>query len=175
MNPVETSKAVRGTGMLQFFSIMLVCLSIPSSLAAQTLADRESVNRVVESLFGLAGDYGDEIPRNPGAWSVVVARFAKGDSREIAIPAAAGEEYKVAGATSELFGTDIDICVYSPAGDPVDCDTLEDDVPIVFFTAKTEGIYRAVMTAASVEGGGTSFAGMIVLRRLDEAAEGGGA
>ena len=26
---------------------------------------------------------------------------------------------------------DIDICVYGPAGDPVDCDTLDDSVPVV--------------------------------------------
>ena len=48
--------------------------------------------------------------------------------------------------------------------------------PIVGFIAETDGVYRAVMTAASVEGGGMSYAGMIVLRVLDEGAgnEGGG-
>ena len=105
----------------------------------------------------------------------MIARFAKGDSREIAIPAEAGQDYRVIGATeSGWTGTDIDICIYGPGGNPVDCDTLEDDYPIVFFTAKTAGTYRAVLTAVSVEGGGTAFAGMVVLREFDEGDESGG-
>ena len=155
-------------------ALLLVCLALPAHLAAQTPADRESVSRVVELLFVSAGEFGDEIPHSPGTWSLVVARFAKGDSREIAIPAEAGEDYRVIGAT-ESFRTDIDICIYGPGGNPVDCDTLDDSVPVVSFTAKTEGTYRAVMTAASVVGGGTAFAGMVVLRELDEGAERGGA
>ncbi len=158
--------------MLRAGTLLLACLSVPWGLVGQTVADRESVGRVVESLFSLAGEY-TEIPHIPGTWSVVIARFAKGDSREIAIPAKAGQDYHVFG-DAESVRTDIDICVYGPAGDPVDCDTLEDSVPMVFFTAKTEGTYRAVMTAVSVEGGGTSFARMVVVRDRDEGAEGGG-
>ena len=103
----------------------------------------------------------------------MIARFAKGDSREIAIRVDVGQRYRVMG-DAESVRTDIDICVYGPAGDPVACDTDEDSVPLVFFTPKTEGTYRAVMTAVSGEGGGTSFAGMVVLRRLDDGAESGG-
>ena len=159
--------------MPQICALLLACLAVPAHLAAQTEADRESVNRVVESLLASAGEFGDEIPHSPGTWSLVVARFAKGDSREVAIPAGAAETYRVFG-TTESLGTDIDICIYGPAGDQVDCDTLDDSVPVVIFTAETEGTYRAVMTAASVEGGGTSFAGMIVLRRLDQGTRGEG-
>ena len=158
----------------QICALLLVCLAVPAHLAAQTVADRESVNRVVGSLLASAGEFGDEIPHGPGTWSLVVARFAKGDSREVPIPAGAAETYRVVGAT-ESPGTDIDICIYGPAGDQVDCDTLDDSIPVVIFTAESEGTYKAVMTAASVEGGGTSFAGMIVKRcYLDEGDEGGG-
>lgn len=68
--------------------------------------------------------------------------------------------------------TDVDICVYGPEGNRIDCDTLEDNVPIVGFMAETDGAYRAVMTAASVAGGGTSYAGMVVLRIPDEGSYG---
>ncbi len=178
MSPIAASQPAREMRRLQLFSVLLACLALPTHLAAQTPADRESVNRVVETLFNGTGEY-TEIPHIPGTWSLVIARFARGDSREIAIPAKAGQHYQVWGAAewgdAESVRMDIDICVYGPAGDPVDCDTDEDSVPIVFFTPKTEGTYRAVMTAVSVEGGGTSFAGMVVLRELDEGAERGGA
>ena len=36
------------------------------------------------------------------------------------------------------------------------------------FRAASDGFYRAVLTAASVEGGGTSFAGMVVFRVTDD-------
>ena len=135
--------------------------------AAQTLADRESVNEVVELLLASAGALGDEIPHSPGTWNIAIARFAKGDSREVVLRASAGERYTVMGATPG-FGTDIDICVYGPAGDPIDCDKLDDSVPVVGFRAEMDGTYRAVLTAASVGGGGTAFAGMIVVRDIDE-------
>ena len=172
VNRIGAFEAARAR-MPQICALLLICLAGPAHLAAQTVADRESVNRVVKLLLASAGDLGDEIPHSPETWSRVIARFAKGDSREGPIPAGAGEKYKVVGAT-ESFGTDIDICIYGPAGDQVDCDTLDDSVPVAGFTAETEGTYRAVMTAASVDGGGTSFAGMIVLRNLDGADEGGG-
>ena len=173
VNRIGGFGAVR-TRMRRICALLLVCLPVPSGLVAQTEADRESVNRVVEPLLAAAGLVGDEIPHSPGTWSLVIARFAKGDLREVRIAAVAGEEY-VAKNVAASLGADIDICVYGPAGDQVGCDTLDDSVPVVTFTAKTEGIYRAVMTAASVEGGGTAFAGMIVLRELDEGAESGGA
>ena len=173
MNPAEASQAASGMRMLRSFAVLLACLAAPVDLTAQTVADRESVNRVVELLFLAAGEYGDEVSRHPGSWSVAIAKFAKGDSREIVFPANVGEEYSVEGV-AESIGTDVDICVYGPAGGQVGCDTLDDSVPVVTFTAETEGTYRAVMTAASVEGGGTSFAGMIVLLDLDEGDEGGG-
>ena len=172
MNRIGTFEAARKR-VPHICGLLLVCLSVPSGLVGQTAADRESVNRVVEALLTFAGGMGDEIPHNPEAWSLAIARFAKGDSREVAISAKAGENYEVNGV-AESLGADVDICIYGPAGDPVDCDTLEDSFPIVSFTAKTEGTYRAVMTAVSVEGGGTSFAGMIVLRRLNEGEERGG-
>ncbi|MCY4574585.1 MAG: hypothetical protein OXF01_17530 [Gemmatimonadetes bacterium] len=170
MNRVGAFEAARAR-MLQICSLLLACLAAPAHLAAQTEADRESVNRVVELLFATAGEYGDEVTRHPDSWSVVIAKFAKGDSREIEIPAKVGEEYSVEGV-AESNGTDVDICVYGPDGGPVECDTLDDHVPIVGFTAKTEGTYRAVMTASSIQGGGTSYAGMTVLRPVDDGAEG---
>ena len=104
-------------------TLLMACLLVPSGLVAQTEADRESVNRVVQSLLADSGQLGDEIPHSPGAWSLVIARFADGDSREVQIPARAGEEYMVSGY-AESHRADVDICVYDPAGDPVDCDTL---------------------------------------------------
>ena len=173
MNRIGAFEAARKR-TLRICALLLVCLALPTHLAAQTPADREAVSRVMESLLVGAGEY-TEIPHSPGTWSVMIARFAKGDSREIAIPAEAGQDYRVIGATeSGWTGTDIDICIYGPGGNPVDCDTLEDDYPIVFFTAKTAGTYRAVLTAVSVEGGGTAFAGMVVLREFDEGDESGG-
>ena len=172
MNRIGAFKAARKRTP-RICALLLVCLALPTHLAAQTEADRESVNRVVESLLRGAGEY-TEIPHIPGTWSVMIARFAKGDSREVAFPAEATERYRVIGATGSP-GTDIDICIYGPGGNPVDCDTLDDSLPIVSFTAKTAGTYRAVLTAVSVEGGGTSFAGMVVLRRLEQGAERGGA
>lgn len=171
MNPVEASQPARAMRMLRLFSIVLASLAAPVNVAAQTVADRASVNRVVELLFLTAGEYGDEVTRHPGSWSVVIAKFAKGDTREVQFAAKVGEEYSVEGV-AESNGTDVDICVYGPDGRPVECDTLDDHVPIVAFTAKTEGTYRAVMTASSVLGGGMSFAGMMVLRRVDEVADG---
>ena len=157
--------------MPRICALLLVCLAVPAHLAAQTVADREPVNRVVELLFAAVGEYGEEVTRHPDSWSVVIAKFAKGDSREIEFPAKVGEECSVEGV-AESTGTDVDICVYGPDGGPVECDTLDDHVPIVGFTAKTEGTYRAVMTASSIQGGGTSDAGMIVLRPVDDGADG---
>lgn len=174
-DPQESPSKGPATRLLSLCVLLLICLLVPRELTAQTTADRESVNRVVELLFSNAGDFGNEVAPLPGVWSVAIAGFAKGDSREILISARVGQGFQVNGA-SESFGTDVDIRVYGPQGDPVACDTLEDNYPIVGFTAKAEGTYRAVLTAASVEGGGMSYAGMIVLRRLDEGAgdEGGG-
>ena len=167
------ARLTAGMRTLLLFALLLVCLANPTDLTAQTEADRESVNRVVEWLFLIAGESGDEVARHPGIWSVVIARFAKGDSREIEIPAKAGEWYRVEGG-SDSDGTDVDICVYGPEGGRIECDTMEDNYPIVGFIAETEGVYRAVLTAASVEGGGTSFPGMVVFRVLDEGEDGTG-
>ncbi len=122
VNRTGAFEAVRKR-MLRICALLLVCPPVPSGLAGQTEADRESVNRVVAPLLAAAGLVGDEIPHRPGTWSLVIARFAKGDLREVPIPAVAGEEY-VAKGVAESFGTDIDICVYGPAGDQVGCDTL---------------------------------------------------
>ena len=171
MSPTEATQPPR-IRILHLITVMLACLWAPTDLIAQTKADRESVNRVVELLFLAAGEYQDEVARHPGTWSVVIARFAKGDMREIEIRARIGESYQVEGA-SDSIGTDVDICVYGPDGARVECDTLEDNVPIVTFTTETGGVYRAVMTAAAVEGGGTAYAGMVVLRLLQEGERGG--
>lgn len=161
------------TRLLPLFVLLLVCLTNQPALGAQTTADRESIRSVVDLLFLNADPElsGDDVARHPGIWSVVIARFAKGESREIEIPAKAGEWYQVDGA-SDSEGTDVDICIYGPEGDQIDCDTEEDNFPIVGFIAETEGVYRAVMTAASVEGGGTAFAGMVVFRVSDEESPG---
>lgn len=154
------------TRLLPLYVIPLVCLAVPTGIPAQTTADRESIRSVVDLLFLNADSRelsADQIARHPGIWSVVIARFAKGDSREIEIPAEVDERYRVEGA-SDSDGTDVDICVYSPEGDQIACDTEEDNFPITGFIAETAGVYRVVMTAASVEGGGTSFAGMVVFR-----------
>ena len=169
MNVAGARQAVR-TRLLPLCVILLICLTNPAGLTAQTTADRESVNGVMESLFASAGELWDKVASLPGAWSVAIARFAKGDAWEILIPARVGQEFGVYGA-SESSGMDVDICVYGPRGDPVACDTSEGNFPIVIFTAKAEeGTYRAVMTAASVEGGETSYAGMVMLQVLDEGA-----
>lgn len=115
MNLAATSMRP-GTRLLPLCVILLICLSVPVPLTAQTTADRESVNRVVELLFSSTGELGDEVAPLQGAWSVAVARFAKGDSREIAIPGTVGEWYRVTGV-SEASGTDVDICVGRGRGD----------------------------------------------------------
>ena len=51
MSPIAASQPAREMRRLQLFSVLLACLALPTHLAAQTPADRESVNRVVESLF----------------------------------------------------------------------------------------------------------------------------
>ena len=156
--------------------LLLACVTVPMELTGQTTADRTSIRSVVDLLFLNAPNpelSGDEVARHPGIWSVVIARFAKGDSREIEIPAKVGEWYQVDGA-SDSDGTDVDICIYGPEGDQIDCDTDEDNFPIVGFIAETDGVHRAVMTAASVEGGGTSFAGMVVFRVSEEEKAGSG-
>ena len=138
--------------------------STVGELRAQTEADRESVRAVVEGLFDLAEEYGDSIPHHSSAWSVVIGRFAKGDTKQIEIPMVAGERYQIWGQ-SESRDTDVDICVFNPQGQRVDCDTEEDNVPLIWLLEATvDGVYRVVMTAASVDGG-TSFAGMVVLKR----------
>lgn len=162
MNPTGAS-LTQGNRILPPCVLLLICVTVPMELTAQTRADRESVRRVVELLSSTAGQFGDEIAPLSGVWSVAISKFAKGDSREIEIPVTVGERYEVTGV-SEAVGTDVDICVYGPGGVRIDCDTLDDNVPIVSFTAETDGVYRAVMTAASVEGWGMSYAGMIVLR-----------
>ena len=80
-------------------ALLLVCQANPTGLTAQTEADRESVNRVVEWLFLNAGEFGNEVARHPGIWSVVIGRFAKGDSRAIEIRAKVGEWYQVEGGS----------------------------------------------------------------------------
>ena len=152
--------------LLPLWVLLLVCLTAPMELTAQTTADRESVRSVVDLLFLNADNAelsGDEVARHPGIWGVVIARFAKGDSREIEIPAKVGEWYRVEGA-SDSDGADVDICVYGPERDQIGCDADEDNFPIVGFIAETDGVYRTVLTAASVEGGGTSFVGMVVFQ-----------
>ena len=183
MNPTVANPAA-GTRLLQLCTLLLVCLAnparslcvlllicvaSPAGLEAQTTTDRESIRGVVDLLFLNADPdvTGDEVARHPGIWSVVIARFAKRDSREIEILAKVGEWYRVDGA-SESNGTDVDICIYGPEGDQIDCDTYEDNFPIVGFIAETDGVHRAVMTAASVKGGGTSFAGIVVFQVSDE-------
>ena len=160
----EPARGGRRTGggriTLLLSVLLLVWWAAPTGLTAQTEADRASVTKVVESLFLGVGT--DEVARHPGIWSVVIARFSKGDMREIDIPAKVGDWYQVIGG-SESDETDVDVCVYGPEGGQISCDTLEDNFPVVSFTARTEGIFRAVMTAASVDGG-TSYAGMVVLR-----------
>ncbi len=162
--------------MLPLGVLLLVCVTVPMGLTAQTTADRASIHSVVDLLFLNADNpelSGDEVARHPGIWSVAIARFAKGDSREIEIPAKVDEWYQVEGA-SDSDGTDVDICIYGSDSDQIDCDTGEDNFPIESFRAASDGVYRAVLTAASVEGGGTSFAGMVVFRVTDEESSGPG-
>ena len=89
MNPVGARRAP-GTRMPRLCALLLLCLANPLGLAAQTTTDRESVSKVIEGLFQLAGEQ-DGLARLPGSWSVVVAQFAKGDSRELRIPAKTGD------------------------------------------------------------------------------------
>lgn len=158
-----------GMRMLQLAAFMLVCSANPMDLTAQTTANRESVRRVVEELFSIAEEDDAFELAHPGTWSVAIARFAKGDSRAIEIAANVGERYQVIGG-SESWDTDVDICVYGPNGDEMGCDTMEDNFPIVIFSARTEGVYRAVMTAASVDRQ-APYGGMIVLRERDASGE----
>ncbi len=72
---------VARTQMLRICAPLLVCLPVPSGLVGQTLADRESVARVMDQLIPSDRErVGLELPRHPETWSLVIARFAKGDS-----------------------------------------------------------------------------------------------
>lgn len=157
-----------GMRMLQLAAFMAVCSANPMDLTAQTTANRESVRRVIEKLFITASE-DETLELAPGTWSVAIAQFAKGDSRAIEIAANVGEYYQVIGG-SESWDTDVDICVYGPSGDELGCDTMEDNIPVVGFSARTEGVYRAVMTAASVDRQ-APYGGMIVLRGRDASGE----
>ena len=168
--PASPTWATRGmSAVATLLVLLLFWLAVPATVTAQTEGDRESVTKVIDRLFSVAGMDQDELARLPGAWGVAIAQFAKVDSREIEIPVKDGERYQVVGA-SESYDTDVDICVYGPDGQQVSCDTMEDNFPVVTFTGRTAGRYRAVLTAASVRGG-PSYAGMIVLRIMDEGAD----
>ena len=161
MNPVGARRAP-GTRMPRLCALLLLCLANPLGLAAQTTTDRESVSKVIEGLFQLAGEQ-DGLARLPGSWSVVVAQFAKGDSRELRIPAKTGDhtESSVIPRPSAQTSTSASTTSKAP---PVDCETYADDFPSCCSLQKQMESTGPSLTAASDERGGTSYAGMIVLR-----------
>lgn len=90
-----------------------------------------------------------------------MGRFAKGDEKALEFRARAGGTYSIVGIG--LDRADVDIRLFGPGGELIGEDVLDDDLPVVVFTAETPGEYRAVMSAAAVSRGG-SYAGMVVLR-----------
>ena len=104
-------------------------------------------------------------PSDGGAWGLVVGRFAKGDEKALEFTADVGETYSIIG--TGLDDADVDIRLFDPQGELIREDILDDNFPVVVFTAGARGTYRAVMSAAAVSSGG-SYAGMVVLRRQED-------
>ena len=127
-----------------------------------------AVERIAQVLLSGSREYA--FPDDGGAWGLVVGRFEKGDEKAVEFGADVGEFYSIRGFG--LAGADVDIRVFDPEGILIREDVLEDNVPVVSFTAESRGTYRAVMSAGTVTGG-SSYAGMVVLRPPDLRNDGG--
>ncbi|WP_419939295.1 hypothetical protein [Candidatus Palauibacter sp.] len=138
-----------------------------------TAQSEETHSVAAERIIGRLLDPWPErgFPSDGGAWGLVVGRFAKGDAKALEFTASAGETYHIIGAG--LDGADVDIRLFGPQGELIDEDVLDDDVPVVIFTAEARGTYRAVMSAAAVGSGG-SYAGMVVLQPPENGNEAAG-
>ena len=123
----------------------------------------EAAERIIGRLLGPWPERG--FPSDGDAWGLVVGRFAKGDAKALEFTASAGETYHIIGAG--LDGADVDIRLFGPQGELIDEDVLDDEFPVVVFTAGARGTHRAVMSAAAVSSGG-SYAGMVVLLPPEE-------
>ena len=96
-------------------------------------------------------------------WGVVLGKFTgKAENREFRMQLTAGEQYGVVG-TADEGASDVDICVFGPEGREVDCDTLLDKAPVVWFEPESSGLYRIVLTVY-VTDGNTAYAGMSMWR-----------
>ena len=151
----------------------VILLLFPSAGVGQVNAEVEAehaaaVERIARVLLGGSREYA--FPDDGGAWGFVIGRFEKGDEKTVEFGADVGEFYSVRGFG--LAGADVDIRVFDPEGILIREDVLGDNVPVVSFTAESRGTYRAVMSAAAVTGG-SSYAGMVVLRPPDLRNHGG--
>lgn len=134
----------------------LTLAATPSHASAQSVTD--AIDDVLEWL-----NEGYDLIPEMGQWGLAFGWFAESEEKELRFNVSAGETYMIAGGGDEN-SEDLDICVYDQYGDQIECDTLTDNYPLVEFDAKAAGTYRAVLTAYSLSGG-TSYAGMAVLRK----------
>ena len=106
----------------------------PDDLAAQGEETHAgAAERIIGVLLGPRPEYG--FPSDGGAWGLVVGRFAKADEKALEFRASAGETYHILGIG--LDGVDVDIRLFGPQGELIDEDVLDDNVPVVVFTAET--------------------------------------
>jgi hypothetical protein len=127
----------------------------PTPTSAQSISD--AIDDVLEWL-----DEGYELIPEHGQWGLVFGWFSESEEKELRFNVTSGETYMIAGG-GDANAEDLDICVYDQYGDEIECDVLEDNFPLVTFTAAATGTFRAVLTAYALSGG-TSYAGMAVLR-----------
>ncbi|MCY4594094.1 MAG: hypothetical protein OXC19_04770 [Bryobacterales bacterium] len=135
-------------------------LGVPITSLGQSSDLADAITRVLSWL-----DRGYQLVPETGQWGLAYGLFEEGERKVLRFDAIAGHSYRIAGAGDE-DATDLDICVYDSDGDEVDCDASTDNIPVVEFTARRSGTFRAVMRLYKSDLG-IAFAGMAVLRKTD--------
>lgn len=143
--------------------VVLVSLALlvpPSAASAQEATILDVVSGLLDWLE-LQDDY--SLVPEYGQWGLLIGWFGEGEAKETRFEVEAGQDYYLAGE-GDANVEDLDICVYNELGSEVECDRLTDAIPLVSFTARSSGTYRAVLTAYDLDAA-TGYAGMILLRR----------
>lgn len=134
--------------------VVAAVLALAGPVAAQTL-DPGQARAVVDK--ALKWSEGGDV-------AYVLAGEVVPSGREaLAFDSAPGRNYRVV-AEGDLRALDLDVCVYGPDDQRVACDQKPNSWPVVDFTARTSGRYRAVLIAHSLDGP-SAYAAMLVLRR----------
>lgn len=144
------------------FFLLAAVLLLASPLPAQ-----DPPPDLIEAVSKVLRFVGPEYRLSPedGQWGLAFGIFGEHERKELRFRASAGYTYVIAG-TGDEDAEDLDICVYDPLGDEVQCDQSRDKVPIVEFRARRSGEHRAVLRLYRSQLG-FAFAGMAVLRKAD--------